>query len=366
MNAYITCSVLFQVLVAIHPTACLEDSSTAQPAGRSTGSERWYDPGFPKTMVHYFDAETKQWKPLPSVARLKGTTVSFFCAETNGNYLYVAAVDNLLHCHVYRYHIANNSWETLPRSSSQISCFCSVDDYIYAISHSGEPQRYSLTNNIWQGGDNLNFLKTNSYDEMLRTVAAAVMNSKIYVIHGYQTNERVGGYTSWVNKPAVVHCFDPIKNEWEQKASTCHPHFGSSLFVVNNRLYLAGGKIACDDPDYPSPQGDKAPVEVYNEKIATKARGAYVVPKGTWSVVEQKHIPPNNLGAVEIEGRVYFIVNKFPIDSGIRIPPGEMYHVHLDEWVNLAKVSSKAVLCYLPVKRENLFITEANERSTDT
>ncbi|KAJ7311611.1 hypothetical protein OS493_039914 [Desmophyllum pertusum] len=50
----------------------------------------------------------------------------------------------------------------------------------------------------------------------------------------------------------------------------------------------------------------------------------------TWSVVEQKHIPSNNLGAVEIEGRVYFIINKFPFDSGIRIPPGELYPVHLD------------------------------------
>jgi len=74
----------------------------------------------------------------------------------------------------------------------------------------------------------------------------------------------------------------------------------------------------------------------------------------TWSVVEQKHIPLNNLGAVEIEGRVYFIINKFPVDSGIRIAPEEIYNVNLDEWENLAKVSDKAVLCYLPVKRESL------------
>ena len=43
--------------------------------------------------------------------------------------------------------------------------------------------------------------------------------------------------------------------------------------------------------------------------------------KDTWSVVEQKRIPPNNLGAFEIERRVYFLINNFPIDSGIRIPP---------------------------------------------
>ena len=62
----------------------------------------------------------------------------------------------------------------------------------------------------------------------------------------------------------------------------------------------------------------------------------------------------NNLGAVEIEGRVYFIINNFPIDSGIRIPPGELYPVHLGEWKNLGKIDKSAVLCYLPVKRESL------------
>ena len=74
----------------------------------------------------------------------------------------------------------------------------------------------------------------------------------------------------------------------------------------------------------------------------------------TSSIVYQKHIPPNDLGAVEIEGRVYFIINKFPVDSGIRIPPEEMYQVDLSGWGDVAKVNREAVLCYLPVKSENL------------
>ena len=116
--------------------------------------------------------------------------------------------------------------------------------------------------------------------------------------------------------------------------------------MVNNRLYVAGGFTETGLVKSP------APVEMYDKG------------KNTWSVVKQKHIPPNNLGAVEIEGRVYFIINKFPVDSGIRIPPEEIYHVHLDEWENLAKVSDKAVLCYLPVKRESLK-TEHNESQAD-
>ena len=84
----------------------------------------------------------------------------------------------------------------------------------------------------------------------LTTVAAVVLKSKAYVIHGYRRHEGgTGRHSRWVDKPAVVHCFDPAKNEWEQKASTCQPHFGSSLFVVNSKLYVAGGCLAINSND---------------------------------------------------------------------------------------------------------------------
>jgi len=57
---------------------------------------------------------------------------------------------------------------------------------------------------------------------------------------------------------------------------------------------------------------------------------------------------------VEIERKVYFIVNKFPVESGIRIPPGELYPVHLGEREKLGQIKKTAVLCYMPVKRESL------------
>ena len=56
---------------------------------------------------------------------------------------------------------------------------------------------------------------------------------------------------------------------------------------------MAGGRISWEN-NYPC--GNAAPVEVCDNA------------NDTWSVVEQKHIPPNNLGAVEIEGGVYFII----------------------------------------------------------
>ena len=149
---------------------------------------------------------------------------------------------------------------------------------------------------------------------------------------------------------SVLFRFDPKKNGWERKASTKSPHFGSSLFVVNNDLCVAGESSSLISSSYEpdgSPASAPAAIEVNNDQ------------ENAWSVVKQKHIPPNNLGAVEIDGRVYFIINSFPVDSGITIPPGEVYPATLDKWKNLGNISHNAVLCYVPLKTENL--TTENE-----
>ena len=107
---------------------------------------------------------------------------------------------------------------------------------------------------------------------------------------------------------------------------------------MNGKLYVAGGKVYPNSDG--SVYGNPAPVELYDEE------------NNKWSVVDQKHIPENNLGAVEVDGRVYFIINKFPIDSGIRIPPGEVYPVSLHKWEKLGNISATAALCYAPIKKE--------------
>ena len=320
------------MFVTIHPTNFVLVPWTSQNAESIKYGA--YNPYSPQCIAYYFDFEAKLWKPLPSVAQSDENTSSCFCAERIGNYLFVAKQRPNESNFIHRYDVVNNSWVKLPKYGNNhvANCLCSVGGYLYAINESNPPQRYSLTNNSWQGGEGLKVVEN---QEKLSTVAATVMNSKIYVIHGYQRNESEGGKPSWVNKPAVVHCFDPKFNVWTKLESTCHPHFHSGLFVVNNRLYVAGGYID-DYGDY------LAPMEAYDEST------------NTWSVVPQKHIPPNDLGAVEIEGRVYFIINKFPVDSGIRIPPEEMYQIDLSGWGDVAKVNRKAILCYLPVKSENL------------
>ena len=223
--------------------------------------------------------------------------------------------------------------ENFPHSAAKLIQLCTLIDYMYAISvdSSQIPQRYSFTDSWWQ-----RFAKVSLTNGYFYISGATVFRAKLYVLYGKVIYE--DGYCM---QKAVLHCFDPVRNVWEEKASTCRPPFGSSLVVVNSKLHVAGGKVGYNVTSEVL-RGNPAPVEIYDEE------------NNKWSVVEQKHIPPNNLGAVEIEGRVYFIINKYPVDSGIRILPGEVYPVSLDRWENLRNVSYKAALCYVPLKREGL------------
>ena len=124
-------------------------------------------------------------------------------------------------------------------------------------------------------------------------MTAVSMGSKIYVLNGCYKEERSSRRSE---KRAVVHCFDPLKNVWLKKASTLYPHFNSTLFVDNNKLYVAGGwdTVPNESSGYIQATGGAAPVEVYNEE------------SNSWYVVKQNRIPSNTLGAVErLEGKVF-------------------------------------------------------------
>ena len=282
----------------------------------------------PQARMKYFDFQSKTWKPLlPTVPSFQAAHCN--AAVSVGCNLFVAGIAPVGGFYLYRYDTESNAWEMkqLP-STLRINNLCILGDYIYAISSNlGKvPQRYNIAKRQWQS---ISKLSSNGIYQACNIGAIVHSKVSIFVLCS-NINQKEGKY-----QPAVLHCFDLAKNEWKEKARTCQPHFGSSLFEVNGKLFVAGGKCSLDQRyNYP------APVEVYSEET------------NTWSVVKQEHIPANNLGAVEIEGRVYFIINQFPIDSGIRISPEERYPVPLDEWKNLGKIEQCAVLCYLPLKRE--------------
>ncbi|XP_015769086.1 PREDICTED: kelch-like protein 3 isoform X2 [Acropora digitifera] len=288
-------------------------------------------------VINYFDVQSKTWKELSSMQPLTEVQ-GCYCAELIGNYLYVAAKSNnnfVICC----YDVVHDTWSTLhpiPHSSGiQIGCLCNIEEHLYVIYKSSAPYRYNIATNQWQSIASSTAV-CNLNQNTFCNKAAAVYKSCLYVLYAQ-------GVLDGIFTPcfSLLYCFDPKKNVWEQKASTKRSHYGSSLLVVNQNLYVAGGEYSFYPPSSQIPNPPAA-IEVYNDQ------------ENVWSVVQQTHIPPNNLRAVEIEGRVYFIINSFPIDSGITIPPGEVYPAVLDGWENLGKVDRNAVLCYVPVKTENL------------
>ena len=281
----------------------------------------------------YFDIEEKQWKQLSSLAPAAHAG-NCYCAETVGGELFVAA-DSCIYC----YDIETDKWQKHNDPTCRVvKSLCTVVDYMYAISSDCNQvtQRYSFPKRQWRSFAKVNV--SSSYNNNYFYSGATALLSKVYVLYGHTKYNPSLGY--WQTQNAVLHSFDPASNRWLQKASTCHPHFGSSLFVVNGKLCVAGGYNSIDKSKRPC--GNPAAVEVYDED------------NSKWSVVDQKQIPQNTLGAVEIEGRVYFIINNFPIDSGIRIPSGEVYPVYLGDWKNLGNVANNAALCYVPLKRDSV------------
>ena len=279
----------------------------------------------------YFDIEEKQWKQLSSLAPAAHAG-DCYCAETVGGELFVAT-DSCIYC----YDIETDKWQKHEDPTCRVvKSLCTVGDYMYAISSDCNQvtQRYNFPKLQWQSFAKVNV--TSGYYDGYFYCGTTALSSKVYVLYGHNKRDSAGCYMH----RAVLHCFDPATNKWQEKASTCHAHFGSSLFVVNGRLCVAGGYDHIETNNRLS--GYPAPVEVYDED------------NNKWSVVLQKHIPQNTLGAVEIEGRVYFIINNFPIDSGMRIPSGEVYPVYLGDWKNLGNVANNAALCYVPLKRDSI------------
>ena len=288
----------------------------------------------PKRDIFGFDVQSKTWNQLSSVQKL-AEAGEWYCAEVIGNYLYVAAKINNEHV-ICCYDIVRDIWSTLPpipgSSCIQIGSLCHIEDDLHVIYKFSAPYRYNIATNQWQYVASSNVSRDNLNQKTFCNKAATVYKSCLYALYAQRTFQPYN---------ARLYCFDPKKNVWEQKASTKTPHFGSSLLVVNNNLYVAGGNCSFHGSSG-EPYGRSAAIEVYDDQ------------ENACSVVQQTHIPPNNLGAVEIDGRVYFIINSFPVDNGIIIPPGEVYPVVLDGWENLGKVDKNAVLCYVPVKTENL------------
>ena len=183
--------------------------------------------------MQYFDVEVKTWKPLASTTPSTEAT-NCYCAAAAGNNLYVAGTVPVGGYYIYHYNTEGNVWEKLPRSCYLIDNLCIVDDYMYAISANCNqvPQRYSSSKCLWQ---TFNQVSTPNHYWVCCS-GATVLCSKVYVLYG--SGKWEVNCLSMQN--AGLHCFDPVKNEWEEKAKTCKPHFGSSFCSKQQNLCCRG------------------------------------------------------------------------------------------------------------------------------
>ncbi|XP_015769074.1 PREDICTED: kelch-like protein 25 isoform X2 [Acropora digitifera] len=209
----------------------------------------------PEGIISYFDVQSKTWKELSSMQQLTKVQ-ECFCAELIGNYLYVAAKSNknfVICC----YDVVCDTWSTLPpiphSSGIQIGSLCHIEDHLYVIYKSSSPYRYSIAKNQWQSIASSKAV-CNLDQEAFCNKAAIVFKSCLYVLYGQgQVLWEISAYGCSSHpdvSSSVLYCFDPKKNDWEQKASTKTPHYGSSLLVVNNNLYVAGGHCSLQSSRY--------------------------------------------------------------------------------------------------------------------
>jgi len=215
----------------------------------------------PQAQMQYFDVEVKAWKPLASTIPPMEVRACY-CAVSVGSKLSVAGLDSSLSDCIFQYDTERNVWEKLRHQCGVMKNLWVIDDHMYAVSVNSNqaPQRYSFAKRQWQsiplvGRRGKNYCPGKN---------GLIIHSKVFVL--YENRSQLPSATF---SPAVLNCFDPVKNEWEVKATTCQPHFGSSLFVGDNRLYVAGGYVSMNVNrfcQYTSPCGNPAPVEMYNEE----------------------------------------------------------------------------------------------------
>ena len=173
--------------------------------------------------MQYFDVKAKTWKPLASTTP-SIDAVQCHCAASAGNNLYVAGFELGAGHNIYRYDTEGNVWEKQPHSCDVINNLCIVDDYMYAISPDcfKVPQRYSFSKCQWQTFAKVSLVSLSSVYRFYCS-GATVLNSKVYVLYGSLF------YASyWSLGNTELHCFDPVKNEWDVKAKTCKP---ASLWI---------------------------------------------------------------------------------------------------------------------------------------
>ena len=257
-----------------------------------------------KAKLRFYSTTERKWQEFGEIVPIN---VKCRAVVSNGNYIYVGNMNT-----VHRYNIDSDTWDKLPTMRNDKwgrYQLLVLGDYLYAMS--AEPERYSFREKAWQP-----IAAVSSTD-----LTAAILGGKIYAVASCRKIT-----------PSLLYFFDLSKNQWIRKLPTLSARPCGTVFVCNNKLILTGGKVhngSCFT--------DINTVEVYDEA------------SDSWSEVEQTHIAQKDTSfAFEAEGVIFFKLNNFAFDSGIRVSPEDPYVVNLDKWKTLAAFEKGSLITYAP------------------
>ena len=133
------------------------------------------------------------------------------------------------------------------------------------------------------------------------------------------------------NQPLCIALTQLITKQTE---STCRPHFGSSLLVVTHSTWRAGQFLVLQITYVVPPHLLKCTMR--KKHLVFSGTKRYSPKQAWWSGNSKKGLS---------------LINKFPVDSAIRIPSGGRYSVPLGEYEKFEKkkkIKKTAILRHLP------------------
>jgi len=260
-------------------------------------------------MTLRYDPETNNWTqlaPLPSINHW-GALVA--CQ----NKIYVIGGNSEDPTQVYD--PATDTWEnrTSIPSTRVLNEANVVDGKIYVIG--GQFPSYTLGYNIDPSSSNDVYdPETDSWSQMapipvpVRSYASAVLDDKIYIISGLQSNSNPD-----YNRNHLVQIFDPAMNQWTNGASIPIPVTSAGACATTGvsapkRIYVLGGHTDY----YQDLLRDKDFNQVYNPET------------DTWTNATALPTPRNGFDAVVINDEIY-VIGGMNMDLDIYLTENEKY-----------------------------------------
>lgn len=196
-----------------------------------------------------------------------------------------------------------DSWTTMepiPTANGWLGATM-VNGKIYAIGGSGgygstTVNEYDPITNIWT-------TKTSMPTPRI-FFGIAVVENKIYTIGGDRGNYEIG-----ITPTAINEVYDPATDTWETKTSMPTRRFGVSASVVNNKIYIIGGKTS-------NPYPDISITEAY-DPITDK-----------WTTMEPLPTPVSHHTSAVVNNKIYIL------GGAINVNLNQIYDTEIDSWTD--------------------------------